>query len=311
MPGSGATPARSQASRIWRASSRCAGRSGAGGCTLTVASSGSSRSTSKSAVTVPSEVCRVRCVVIEIGTSTAARMAPTISSNVRSKARPPSSRRACTCTTPAPASTARLASLAISPGVYGSFFATLRSRLPLSAATIRIGSAIYPSPRADRSPHVLLRAAGGRVGSQSYPGTGSAQRRQAQLAKLAGRGRRRTATTCLPSRRTTWRYDAVAGAVRRDGPVEVAEAGHGDRSDGHDDVAVARVGVPGDLLGLARRHGGPRALRRRPAISRRTSAPCCTEKCRRPRARASRSRPRPRARRRERAFPRRVRDTRA
>ena len=67
MPGSGATPARSHASRIWRASSRCAGRSGAGGWTFTVASSGSSRRTSKSAVTVPSEVWRVRCVVIEIG----------------------------------------------------------------------------------------------------------------------------------------------------------------------------------------------------------------------------------------------------
>ena len=107
-----------------------------------MASSGSSRRTSKSAVIVPSDVWRVRCVVIEIGTSTSARMPVTISSNVRSNALPPSSRLACTWTTPAPASTARLASLAISAGVYGSFFATLRSRLPLSAATIRIGSAI-------------------------------------------------------------------------------------------------------------------------------------------------------------------------
>ncbi len=66
---------------------------------------------------MPSEVWRVRCVVIEIGTSTAARMAPTISSNVRSKAAAPSARRACTWTAPAPASTARLASFAISAGV--------------------------------------------------------------------------------------------------------------------------------------------------------------------------------------------------
>src|SRR3954470_10826902 len=242
MPGSGATPARSHASRIWRASSRCAGRSGAGGWTLTVASSGRSRRTSKSAVIVPSDVCRVRWVVIEIGTSTTARIAATISSNVRSKALPPSSRLACTCTTPAPASTARFASLAISAGVYGSLDATLRSPLPLSAATIRIGSAIggnrIPGPGGCRA-----------VRSSGYP---DAPPRE-ELSAAAGVARRPRQQANRDDVRAAAAHDVqldrLAGSMGRDGAIEVAEAGDRRRADRDDHVGVAGVRLARDLDG--------------------------------------------------------------
>ena len=88
----------------------------------------------------------MRCVEIEIGTSTLPRIACTTSSMNRSNAGRPSFLRAWTCTSPAPASTARFASVARSSAVSGTFGHSSRERVPFSAATISIESLIAHSP---------------------------------------------------------------------------------------------------------------------------------------------------------------------
>ena len=145
---------------------------------------------SKSAVTVPSDVCRCRCVVIEIGTSTAARMAPKISSNVRSKTRaavvPPRvhvhdrrhrprrrasppwrSRRPCTAASSRPCGRG----------------------VPFSAATIRRGSltSLRPGHRGLRAVARAMRGRRAPARAPEGPPPGAPARRPASRAPLQER----------------------------------------------------------------------------------------------------------------------------